>query len=262
MKLRQSALALAVAISCLSLAAQPPQPAVEFEVASIKPNKSGSDSSGTNSNKGMWRATNVTVRNLIINAYDVLTEQVVGAPSWIDSERFDIEARYDEAPSLNRTEEIQAQRMRLQALLASRFQFQIHRETKEWQAYALVSGKKGPKLTPTERKGDGSSMRASRGHREWKGVNMDNLSHNLARRLGRPVVNETGLEGRFDFTLDFEPEGQAVRMSDKSNPIGSGEPTLPSLFTAVQDQLGLKLESRKVQVELLVVEKVERPSEN
>ena len=250
----------AFAILAFQLPAQQRPSAVEFEVASIKPNKSNSNSSGIHNNDGSWRAENNTVKSLIVNAFDVLPEQITGAPAWIDSERFDIQAKYDKDPGLSGKDDRLQTQLRLRALLESRFEFKLHREIKEWQAYVLVTGKKGPKLTPTT-KTEGSSMRTSNGHMECGGVTMESLARSMGFRLGRPVVDETGLEGRFDFTLEFEPE-RAAGAVEKAAPIGGVDVAKPSLFTAVQDQLGLKLGSRKAPVEMLVVDRVSRPSEN
>jgi len=252
---------LALSMLALRAGAQQTVQSAEFDVASIKPNKSNSTRSGVNHNGGLWRAENNTVKSLIISAYEVLPEQIVGAPSWVDADRFDIEAKYEKDPALSSKQDDQLTHLRIRALLENRFQIKIHREPKEWQAYVLVPGKKGPKLTPTERKDNGSSSRQNNGHWECEGVNMDTFARSIAFRLGRPVANETGLDGRFDFTLDFEPEGQ-VRLGDKDNPISGVEAKGPSLFSAIQDQLGLKLESRKVPVDMLVVDRIERPSEN
>ena len=248
-----------LAAAAFSLAAQQ-HTVFEFDVAAIKHNKMGGKRSGFDSTPGLWKADNVTVKSVIMNAYEVLTDQISGAPSWLDSERFDIEAKFEQDPGTSKQDESKEARLRLQALLASRFQFQMHRETREWQAYVLVKGKKGPKLTPTKRS-EGSSMHSNNGHLECNGVSMENLARGLAGRLGRPVVNETGLEGRFDFTLDFEPDAP-VRAADKDNLAGGVDANRPSMFTALQDQLGLKLESRKANVEFLVVDRVERPSGN
>jgi uncharacterized protein (TIGR03435 family) len=229
------------------LDAQEPR-AVEFDVASIKPNTSGDLGMSINNSKGLWRANNITPEWLIVNAYDILPEQLIGAPPWTGSERFDIEGKFDQDAVNARSADSRQYQLRLQALLASRFQFQMHRESREWQSYVLVVGKRGPKMKPS--KGGGGSGRSSRGHMESKGLTMENLAANLASLLGRPVVDQTGLAGKFDFTLDYEEEGQPV------------ETHAPSLVAAVQEQLGLKLEVKKAPVEMLVVDRVERPSEN
>jgi uncharacterized protein (TIGR03435 family) len=249
----------ALVLLALSMRAQQPK-TVEFEVAAIKPNLQGGKRSGIDNTQGFWKADNVTVRFLITYAYQVLPDQISGAPAWLDADRYDIEARYEQDAALSGKQDAEQTRMRLQALLASRFQFEMHRQSKEWQAYVLVAGKKGAKLTPTERK-EGSSMHSNNGHLEAQGVSMEDFARGLAARLTRPVINETGLEGRFDFKLDYDPE-VAARMGEKENPSPGADVQSPSLFTALQDQLGLKLESKKVPVEFLVIERVERPSGN
>ena len=234
-----------------------PQSPIEFDVASIKPNKSGFGGMGIHNTHGLWRAENISVRNLLINAYDILPEQIAGAPAWLEAERFDIEGRFEVTPE---SEKAGASGQRLQALLASRFQFRTHRETKEWQANVLVVARKGSMLKPsTEEK---MSMTSNNGRMDVKAGTLDNLARNLAFRLGRPVVNQTGLDGKFDFILEFEPEGQQGSIADSNNPIAGIDARKPSLFTALQDQLGLKLESRKAPVELLVIDRIERPTEN
>lgn len=232
----------------------------EFDVAAIKQNLVGGKRTGIDDSRGFWKAENVTVKFLIVYAYRVLPDQVSGAPAWVDADRYDIEARFEEDPNLTGSAHADRNRARLQALLATRFQLEIHRQTREWQTYVLVAAKKGPKLTPAEKK-EGASIHSNNGHLEAAGVTMDDLARALGSRLGRPVVNESGLPGRFDFTLDFEPE---IQLSlDKDRPEAPGaEPGRPSLFTALQDQLGLKLESKKAPVEMLIVDRIAKPSEN
>ena len=248
---------LAIAFLAVQLNAQQSQAAAEFDIASIKPNKSSSNSSRISSSKGIFRASNISAKALLLNAFDVLPEQISGAPAWIDDDRFDIEAKAEYDPVTG--EESSRMQQRLQALLASRFEFKMHRETREWQVYSLVAGKNGPKLTPSEEKG--SSTRVGNGHMEAKGITMDSLAYSLAGWLGRPTVNKTGLEGKFNLTLDFEPE-RSVRVVGGAEPIAGVDVARPSLFTAVQDQLGLKLESRKAPVEMLVVDHIARPTDN
>jgi uncharacterized protein (TIGR03435 family) len=226
----------------------------QFDVASIKPSKADPYSSSFSISRGRLRITNTTVKSLIQSAYSVLPDQINGAPAWADSVHYDIEATSDDDPTISSAESSRRTNLRLKALLASRFQLAIHRETKEWQAYTLVVGKEGPKLTPTALEGHGNSMRTGSGHVEATGLTMNDLAANISNWLRRPVANQTGIEGRFDLTLDFESEG-AVEA-------GAADTGRPSLFTAVQDQLGLKLEPKKVPVEMLIVDRIERPSEN
>ena len=251
---------LVLALIAPCLAAAQTKTAVDFDVAAIRPNKSGSTNSSIDHNHGQWRATNVTVKSLLLNAFEILPEQIVGAPGWVDSETFDIDANAEYDASASLAKEAQATRQRLQSLLADRFGLEFHRETKQLQTYALIVGKKGPKLTPASNP-EHSSTHTSNGHMDAKGISMEHLARSLAGWLGRPVVNETGLEAKFDLTLDFEPE-RAVKLNTSNTPIAGVDSSKPTLMTAVQDQLGLKLESRRSPVEMLVVDRISRPSEN
>ena len=244
-------------VSGIAFAQTPPL--AEFDVASIKLNKSNSGNSGIRTVAGLLRMENTTVRSLLVNALGILDEQIVGTPPWISSERYDIEAKYEVDEKASRLEVGKANNARLQALLVSRFNLKFHRETKELQTYALVVGKKGPKLKSSTLSED-FSMHSSNGHWEFKGADMEGVARNLSHRLGRLVVNETALEGKFDFTLDFDQELRTEMRAD--NPIAGIEARKPSLFTAVQDQLGLKLEARKSPVDMLVVDRIGRPSDN
>jgi uncharacterized protein (TIGR03435 family) len=209
----------ALALLAFHVNAQPAAAAVEFDVAAIKPNLQGGKRSGVDATPGFWKAENVTVYFLIMYAYQVLPEQISGGPAWLDGDRFDIEARYDQDPALSGAQNSERTRTRLQALLSSRFQLEMHRQNKEWQAYVLIAGKKGAKLTTTQRKEGGVSMRSNDGQLEARGASMDNFAQGLSARMTRPVVNETGLEGRFDFSLDYDPEMQAgARTGEKENP--------------------------------------------
>jgi uncharacterized protein (TIGR03435 family) len=221
----------------------------EFDVISIRPNRSDSKASGSRRYQEAWTANNVTVKAIITNAFQVLDFDITGAPQWIDSDRFNIDARFEADPEYISKEGLERHRERLQAMLTSRFQLKVHKETKELPAYALVLAKSGPKLTPSA-KSDTYSVREVDGHYEAKGVDMDALARSLTVLLGRHVINQTGLEGHFDCVLDFQPEGaEAI-------------PGRPSLITAIQESLGLKLEPRKAPVEVLVIDCVEHPTAN
>jgi uncharacterized protein (TIGR03435 family) len=269
-------LVLAMALSgvaALSVAqtAQKPQ----FEVASVKPNQSGSQFSSTNTNDGLFRAKNVTLRELILESFRLLDFQLAAGPDWISAERFDIEAKAESGaippagtPAENAARaEIQAKMM--QSLLEDRFQLRSHRETKELPIFTLVLARDGPKLQPTieGRPGPGGltagSARtggASGGlEMSGSGITMDRLITMLASQAGRLIINKTNLAGTYDFSLKFAPAANAVRPDGVQAP---AEPVGPSLFTAIQDQLGLRLESAKGPVEVLVIDSVQRPTEN
>ncbi len=212
-----------------------------FEVASVKPNLSGGGHSDTDTDGNLLRMKNVTLKACITWAFRVTDAQVSGPP-WLETERFDIVAKAESGSP---------QPKMMEALLAERFKLAVHREMKELTVYALVVGKNGPKLKKVDPGEDDTTSR--RGHLTAQKVSMDRLARFLAGpnvKLGRPVVDQTGLEGVYDFNLDWTPEG-----TEPGN--------VPSIFIALQEQLGLRLEARKSPVEVLFVDHVERiPTEN
>lgn len=215
-----------------------------FEVASVKPNVSGSGHSDTDVDGNLLRMNNVTLKACITWAYRTTDSQVSG-PDWLTSERFDIVAK---------TESGKPQPEMLKDVLEERFKLAVHFETKELTEYALVVAKNGPKLKKVD-PGEGDTT-SRRGHLTATRTSMSGLASFLAGpnvRLGRPVVNKTGLDGVFDFNLDWTPEGSTEKDAN----------ALPSIFVALQEQLGLKLEAQKGPVEMLVVDHVEKvPLEN
>jgi uncharacterized protein (TIGR03435 family) len=253
-----------------------------FEVASIKPSSADDHRTAIQFQPGGgFRASGVTLKMLIAQAYDVREFQISGGPNWIGSERFDITARAERAAGAEAStlvtgapsnltdserktmQEQMAQR--LQALLADRFHLAIQRETKEQQGYALVVAKGGPKMHPAENKPDERQgmLRMGRGSVEGHGVPLDPLIHFISSQLGRPVADRTGLTGHFDIDLKWTPEpGQSTMPPGGGPEPPPADPNGPSLFTALQEQLGLRLESEKALVDLIVVDHVEKPSEN
>ena len=244
---RTAILACGLLRSALCLAqSAPPQPA--FEVAAIKPSKTGDTSSHWRSGKGRITMDNLSVRQIILAAYGVKEYQLVG-PSWLDTERYHIDAKAE-----GNVDDDKLMPM-LQTLLAERFHLALHREKKDTTAYALVAAKGGLKIRPVE--GSGSNSNSRNGKMTAKHVSMAKFAEFLARQVDRPVVDETGTgDDGFDFTLEWSNE--RVQRAAETD----GAPTAPSLFTALPEQLGLKLEARKVPVEMLVIDRVERPSEN
>ncbi len=260
-----------------------------YDVASIKPNKSGGNMVRMMIRPDGLSAMGGTLQMLIQNAYEIQDFQIVGAPKWVSSDRYDIEAKMDSSQierlkTLSPDESRLESKRMLQALLANRFQLVVHRETKELPGYALVIAKNGSKLHdakpgdtyPNGIKGpDGQPgtglmiMGGNGGPVTGQGISIENLARLLSQQLGRTVLDETGLTGNYDFTLQWTPDDRAGPMSaatqgggsrsdDAPPPDSSG----PSIFTAIQEQLGLKLESRKIPVEMLVIDHVEPPSEN
>jgi uncharacterized protein (TIGR03435 family) len=253
-----------------------------FEVASVKPDKSGFGPTILLTADGLT-ATKVTVKFLIKQAYGVEDDEISGAPNWLDSDTYDVEAKVSSADlaALDKLDEKQRMRM-LQPLLAERFQLKVHQEAKEIPVYALIIAKNGPKLheaKPGDTYPDGikgpdgkpggrpGMMMWGRGRLVAQGIPIANLLPPLTQQLERTVLDKTGLKGTYDITLLWTPEDDRAPMVN--GPDGGRQGSGPatdfsgaSIFTAIQEQLGLKLESRKAPVEVLVIDHIEAPSEN
>jgi uncharacterized protein (TIGR03435 family) len=282
---------------------QQPNPKLTFEVASIKPaapqaiaRLQGSVDGGPGTPApGRIRLTDMPLRVLIMRAYDVQSFQVSG-PSWMDSQRFDVIAK---VPTGASKEDAQ---IMLQNLLADRFRLKLHKESKEAPIYELVVAKGGIKIkeaaqtaaAPAEGaggplpglppRGKDGFLRTPHGQlgiqatvngrmrMQGNAVTIARLTDTLNMALGRPVVDKTGLTGVYDVTLDFSPESMGPGPKGPGPGAGGGNPAEaphdsndsgPTIFTALQEQLGLKLESRKGPVNLLVVDSVEKmPTKN
>ncbi len=257
-----------------------------FEVASIKPNHSGEMRFFVTWQPGRFNATGMTVKFLITMAYDVKEFQVSGGPGWVDSERYDIEAKEpdsiaQELDKLPREQRRPLADSMLQSLLAERFQLKLTRGTKDMPAYALVVAKNGPKLqevkpvdtpadapNPPAGRPHGPMIRMGRGEVSGQGIALSFLASVLSQQLGRTVLDKTGLKGNYDLTLKWTPEqGEGMMLGGPGGgPPPDGAPPVeasgPSIFTAIQEQLGLKLEPTKAPAEVLTIDHVERPSEN
>ena len=281
----------------LLVIAQEPQ----FEVASIKPNKSGDGRVMIGVQPGgRFTATNVTLRMLIRNAYQLQDFQITGGPSWLTEDRYDIVAKAEGdavGDSFRAEQSGQPSRgqLMMRALLAERFKLVVHDETKEMPIYALVvarsDGRLGPQLKKSEvdcaavtaaGRGRGRGpmpppgppqpggpppqcgIRIGMGNMAVGGSPLTQVASSLAMFAGRIVVDKTGLIGAYDFTLTWTPDQMANR--PPGAPPGPDaapvDPNGPSLFTAVQEQLGLKLESQRGPVAVLVIDRAEHPTEN
>lgn len=237
-----------------------------FEVASVKP--SAPDVAGLFVQPqpgGSLRITGGTVKNLIAIAYNAREFAISGGPGWVNSDRFDIDARAAHlSASENSPANAQQLRERLKSLLAERFQLAIHPESKEQNVYALFVGKSGPKLLEAEL-GARSMIRKRGTSIIGEAVGMQMFVLNLANSLDRPVLDKTGLAGKYDFKLEWSLD--ALNVSSPIAATGAETPTAPepngpNLFAALQEQLGLRLEPQKAPVETLVIDHVARPSEN
>lgn len=225
------------------------EPEPVFEVASIKPSTEGGKPSLRALPGGRTVASNATLKLLIELAYNVREYQITGGPKWIDSTGYDIEAK--PAVAFRPSYDTRAYAMRMmQALLEGRFKLGIRRESRELPVYVLVVGKDGSKLKERKEPENPLDMRMSggKGLMIAQGIPMPILIESLSSLLGRAVHDETDLKGYYDFRLAWTP--------DDADTAG------PSIFTAVQEQLGLKLEARKGQVEMLVIESATQPSGN
>lgn len=249
---------------------QPAAPPLTFEVASVKPSTEVRGMFIRYPPGGGLRVAGATLKNLISMAYGVREFLISGAPAWVDRERFDIEARAttsDAAESPTDPANSAEQRKvieRLRNLLADRFQLTFHRETREEQVYALAVAKGGPKFR--ESTDDPGRIRMGRGTLIGHAVGMGLLALNLSNELGRRVIDKTGLTGKYNFELEWTP-GESSPEAPGPVPPGAElppppAPNGPSVFTALPEQLGLRLESQKGPVEIFVVDRAEKPSEN
>ena len=253
-------------------APQAPSDVPMFEVASIKRNLSGGTSSSNRALPGgRVTITNNTLRNMIRNFYRIQTFQMTGGPDWVDTDRWDIVAKADGDPPPERMLEM------VKTLVAERFKLVTHHETRELQIYALVVGKADGRLGPqlhrsttdcaaifaaartrggappaAPRGGPLCGMNMTTGRMATSSTTMADLARNLSLVAGRSIVDKTGLTGTFDLELTWAPEVPAGNAADAAT-------DSPSVFTAVQEQLGLKLDPLRGPVDVLVIDSAARP---
>lgn len=255
-------LSLEIGSSTIDVTAQAPSQQ-DFEVASIKRSEPGNLRGSTFEflPGGGLRIANGTLRAILETAYDVREFQILGGPGWVNSERYDILAR--SADSLfnltGASNDVKTVRLRLQTLLRQRFNLEVHRETRELPEYALEVAKKGPKLIQDDASNGSSNGRTgiqrSCGQMIGTNATMANLTLMLARQLDRPVLDRTGLTGKYNFQFAWTPDsGPCSGSPDSSN--------APSIFTALEETLGLRLDSIKGPVDSLIIDHADRPSEN
>ena len=257
--------AIGVLLAAGILAAQEPR----FEVASLKRNTTGSSSTSMDNRPDGLVMENGTLRNLIFNAYRPQSTELVGAPGWL-ADRYDLIAKTT-GPS---TSEQRAAMLR--ALLAEELQLRAHYEMREQPVFDLVfarrdrslgagiirtdrdcaaaatardAGKPEPALAPASNGAPPCGIRSNRGEFLAGGITMEGLARNLATRAGRVIFDRTGLAGYYQITLRFAPDVTA-------------DADMPTLFTALQEQLGLKLEPSRAPLQTLVIDHVERPTEH
>jgi len=261
-------LARATAATAWAIPDAPPPPAamaenarLVYEVATIKPAPPDAQNQPYRVRPGQVEILNRTLVNLIQEAYNLHSSQIVGAKGWIDSERYDINGKPAAAGNPN----LEQLRQMLRNLLADRFQLKFHMEEKELPVYAITIGKTGQhKLTasPVQRPLGGGDFRGP-GAYAGRSATIANLAEALQSVvLDRPVVDQTGLTGRFDFLLRWKPDEFQYGGRGGSLPKPPDADSLPDLFTAFQEQLGLKIEATKAKAQVFVIESAQKPSAN
>jgi uncharacterized protein (TIGR03435 family) len=258
------------------------QAPVAFEAASIKPSDPAAQGQGIRLQPGgRFNVLNMPVRALITFAYQLQGYQLVGGPSWLGSDRFDVVAKIDGevAPPTTPGQPDRAM-LALRTLLADRFKLVGHRETRELDIYALVlvkPGQPGPMLKPAEADCSPEALAARRGAPQGSlpplfcglrlegpgklalsGMPLSFYATNVSNQVGRFVVDRTGLEGRWDFKLSFAPAPPPGQPGGVTT--AAVDPNAPDLFTALREQLGIKLDATKGPVDVFVVDNIEKPT--
>jgi len=234
-----------------------------FEVATIKPTQEGTHFSIHPTGSGELVATDASLAYLIKFAYEVNPRQITKGPAWLDTDKYDLTAK----PDMEGQPSLKQMRVMVQKLLADRFQFTFHREKIELPVYALTVAKGGPKLTVNDTNPDGNPGYGGgpAGMRVVNSTIAEFISFVLNDSIGLPVVDRTGLgSARYNFVLKWTPDAsqsQPGGMAAGAPPTDNADAP-PDIFTAMQQQLGLKLESKKALVDVMVIDHVEKPSPN
>jgi uncharacterized protein (TIGR03435 family) len=233
-----------------------------FEVATIKPSNPDAQGKAFTVRGHQVLTINTSLSDLITFAYGLHARQVMGGPDWVERDKYDVTGQ----PDAEGVPNVAQLRVMVQKLLTDRFKLAFHQDKKELSVYALIVGDKGPILTKSA--GDPNGLPAlffrSLGALPARNATMADLAAVMQTAvLDRPVVDQTGLTGRYDFTLTWTPdETQFSAMGVRVPPPTADPSAAPGLFTAIQEQLGLKLESTKAPVPVIVVDRVERPTDN
>jgi uncharacterized protein (TIGR03435 family) len=235
-----------------------------FEVATIRPSDPASPGQIITLRGAEIITTNVTVHDLINLAYWLHPKQLAGGPAWTESDKFDLAGKPDAPGQPN----IDQMKMMLQKLLADRFQLKFHFEKRDLSVYAIGIAKTGAKITKSQDDPKGfpswSFGRTASGTRlTFRNAPLSQVTAVLQNSMDKPVVDQSGLSERYDFTVTFTPDpAQAALIGGPPPPAADNPDAAPDLFTAFQQQLGLKLESTKAPIDVMVIDKVEKPSEN
>jgi uncharacterized protein (TIGR03435 family) len=232
-------------------------------VASIKPARPDEQGRAFRVNGRQFSTVNTSLNDIITFSFDLHPRQISGGPGWMASDKYDILAEPDGEGQPNSEQ----WKTMVRKLMADRFKLVFHREKRELSVYAIVVGKNGPKLTKSTGDPNGLPSLFFRGLGDLPAMNanMSDLADLMQRAvLDRPVVDQTRITGRFDFTLKWTPDETQFASLGGVRPSSSAEnaDAPPDLFTALQEQLGLKLEPTKAPVDVLVIDHVEPPSPN
>jgi uncharacterized protein (TIGR03435 family) len=236
-----------------------------FEVATIKPSDPGRPGKVFTVRGQEVITINTTLSDLITMAYDIHVRQISGGPAWLESDKYDITGK-PEAPGLPNVAQL---KIMIQKLLADRFQLKFHREKKELSAYAITVGKTGSKLTKSQ--SDPNGLPGLFFGRGAPGMTFNVRNATIAEVasvlqgnvMDKPVVDQTGLSEKYDFLLKFTPDpGQMNGLGGPQQPAADSLDAPPDIITAFQQQLGLKVENTKAQVDVIVIDRVEKPSAN
>ena len=236
-----------------------------FEVATIKPSDPNRPGKLFTVRGQEVVTINTTLNDLITMAYDLHVKQITGAPTWLDSEKYDITGK----PEIPGRPNVTQLKVMIQKLLADRFQLKFHKEKKELNVYVITVVKGGEKVTKSQ--SDPNSLPGLFFGRAPAGMNFNVRNATIAEVanvlqgsvLDKPVVDQTGLKEKYDFTLKFTPDpGQMTGLGGAPPPPPDNIEAPPDIFAAFQQQLGLKLESTKAPADVIVIDKVEKPSAN
>jgi len=222
-----------------------------FEVASVKPAGAGRPGGGLVTGNGRLTVASETLKRCIMGAYGLGPQQITGGPPWLDSDRFEIVAKAEHP-----VDDDAALMEMLQTLLAERFNLSVHRETRTLSALVLEVARNGPKMEKSE-EGPSSTKATSGVSVDARSITMKRFAEVLARQTGLLVIDGTGLKGSFNLKVLWRPESPRPTVTGVDDAMER-----PTLFDALQQQLGLQLESRKMPIEILVIDHAERPSEN
>lgn len=247
-----------------------------YDAVSVKPDKSGSNGMRMMTHGDVFTGENIRVIDLVSMAYGIKPDLISGEPGWTDGARFDVEAKMSPEDAevfnkLGREERNAANRILLQGMLDERFHLKAHVETKQLPVYDLVIAKGGLKMKAAtegdtypngfkgpDGKGGSGMMHMQDGMLTVQGIEISGLINQLAFMVHRTVIDKTGIKGKYDFTLKYAPDHDGPLGADNGTPADDA----PSLFAAIEEQLGLKLQPDKGPVDTLIIDHVEQPTEN